>query len=96
MVGVLAGLLYAVVRGVSLWRGLKRAGARFGAESARTVDRSARIQVHLDRASASSARLEEATACLQLSRSRLEVQLQALREARHTVRQLLWFLPGVP
>ena len=49
----------------------------------------------MDRASASSARLGDATARLAASRARLDVQLQAIREARHTMRRLLWFLPGV-
>jgi chromosome segregation ATPase len=96
VVGVVAGLVYAVLRGFSLWRQLKRTGASFSAETARIADASEQIQVHLDRAEASSARLREASERLQLARARLDVQLQALREARHTLRRLLWFMPGVP
>jgi hypothetical protein len=95
VVGVAGGLVYAVLRGFSLWRQLKRTSASLENEAARIEDRSARIQVHLDRASGSSTRLQDASARLQLSKSRLDVQLQALREARYTVRRLLWFLPGV-
>ncbi|MCZ7590535.1 MAG: hypothetical protein M5U27_17100 [Gaiella sp.] len=49
----------------------------------------------MDRASSSRERLGEASTRLAVSRARLEVQLQALREVRHTVQRLLWFLPGV-
>jgi hypothetical protein len=38
--------------------------------------------------------LGEASARLAVSRARLDVQLQAIREARHTMKRLLWFLPG--
>ena len=95
LVGVVAGIAYAVIRGLALWRQIKRTGATFGAETARISDASAQIQEHLDRASASSALLGDATARLAVSRAKLDVQLQALREARQTMRRLLWFLPGV-
>ena len=93
-VGVVAGIVYAVVRGLALWRQIKRTGSSFSAESERIAETSAQMQVHLDSASASGARLAGATARLATSRARLEVQLQAVREARHTMRRLLWFLPG--
>ena len=93
-VGVVAGIVYAVVRGLALWRQIKRTGSSFSAESDRIAETSAQMQVHLDRASASGARLAGATERLATSRARLEVQLQAVREARHTMRRLLWFLPG--
>lgn len=95
LVGVLGGIAYAVLRGLALWRRFKRTGRAFSAESARIADVSVEIQAHLDRASASGARLGDATAQLAASRARLGVQLQAIREARHTMRRLLWFLPGV-
>ena len=93
-VGVVAGIVYAVVLGLALWRLIKRTGSSFSAESDRIAETSAQMQVHLDRASASGARLAGATERLATSRARLEVQLQAVREARHTMRRLLWFLPG--
>jgi hypothetical protein len=95
LVGVLGGIAYAVLRGISMWRQLKRTGGLLSAESTRIADTSAAIEVHLDRASASGALLGDATARLASSRARLDVQLQAIREARHTMRRLLWFLPGV-
>ena len=94
LAGVVVGLIYVVLRGIALWRTLKRTGRAFSAESARIADASAGSQGHLDRASASSSRLAEAAQRLALSRARLELQLQAVREARHTMRRLLWFLPG--
>ena len=39
-------------------------------------------------------RLGEASRRLTVSQARLGVQLQAVREARETVRRLLWFVPG--
>ena len=95
VVAVLGGIAYAVVRGLSLWRQVKRTGGTFGAESARIADATADIQEHLDRASASGASLGDASERLAASRAKLDVQLQALREARQTMRRLLWFLPGV-
>jgi len=95
LAGVLGGIAYAVLRGLALWRRVRRTGSAFSAESARIADVSAEIQTHLDRASASGDRLTDAAARLATSRARLDVQLQAVREARHTMRRLLWFLPGV-
>ena len=94
LVCVVGGLVYAVVRGIALWRRIKRTGRVFSAESARIADVSAGMQVHLDRASASQKRLGEATERLATSRARLDLQLQAVREARYTMKRLLWFLPG--
>lgn len=95
LAGVLGGVAFVTVRGLALWRRLKRTGGSFSAETARIADVSAEIQTHLDRASASGARLADGAARLAASRARLEIQLQAVREARHTMQRLLWFLPGV-
>jgi hypothetical protein len=94
LVGAVVGLVYVVLRGISLWRAIKRTGRSFGTETARIAEVSAGIQAHLDRASASGSSLGEASARLAVSRARLDVQLQAIREARHTMKRLLWFLPG--
>lgn len=94
VVGVVGGLVYAVLSGLALWRQLKRTNGSFGAETARIADSTAGIQVHLDRASASQARLREASIRLGVSRARLDVQIQAMREARYVLRRLLWFMPG--
>jgi hypothetical protein len=95
IVGLLAGVLYAIVRGIALWRQVKGTKRGFDAETARIVDATLQIEAHLARASVSGALLGEASERLAVSRAKLEVQLQALREARHTVRRVLWFLPGV-
>ena len=93
--GIVGGVVYAVLRGLALWRQVKRTNGAIGGEVARIAEAAAGIQVHLDRASASGALLGEAAARLQASRATLDVQLQALREARHTLRRTFWFLPGV-
>ncbi len=49
----------------------------------------------MDRMNGSVVRLGETSRRLSVSRLRLEVQLQAVREARETMRRLLWFIPGV-
>ena len=95
LVGAVGGIAYAVLRGIAMWRLIKRTGRAFSVESQRIAEVSAQIETHMDRANASNARLGDAAARLATSRARLEVQLQAIREARYTVRRLLWFLPGV-
>ena len=95
LIGVVGGIAYAVLRGIAMWRRIKRTGRAFSAESERIAEISAQIETHMDRADASNTRLGDAAARLATSRARLEVQLQAIREARHTMRRLLWFLPGV-
>jgi hypothetical protein len=95
LAGVVGGIAYALVRGISLWRQVKRTGGTLGAETARIADATADIQELLDRASASGTSLGDAAARLAVSRAKLDGQLGAVREARQTMRRLLWFLPGV-
>ena len=95
LVTTIAGLAYAVLRALALWRQLKRTGRSFSDEAAHITDTAAEIQAHLDRASASSAKLGEASRRLAASRAALDVQLGAIREARHAVRRVLWFVPGI-
>ncbi len=91
---VAAGIAWVVLRGLALWRRLKRTSGALGAEAARVTDESTRMEEHLGRRTASVARLGEASRRLTVSQARLGVQLQAVREARETVRRLLWFVPG--
>ena len=91
----LGGLVYAILRAIALWRQLKRTGRSFADETARIADTAAGIQAHLDRASAASGRFTDASRRLATSRAVLGVHLQAVREARHTIRRMLWFVPGV-
>ena len=95
LAGSLGGLVYAVLRGLALWRQLKRTGRSFGDEATRIAEVAGGIQAHLDKASTASGRLSDASQRLAMSRATLDVQLQAIREARHTLRRLLWFVPGV-
>jgi hypothetical protein len=94
LLGVVAGIAYVVIRGLLLWRQVKRTGGAFSAEAERISRVSAEIEVHLERAETSKERLGEAAERLAVSRAKLDVQLQAIREARHAMRRLLWFLPG--
>ena len=83
-VGVVAGILLRGRARPPLWHQIKRTGSSFTAESERIAETSAQMQVHLDRASASGARLAGATERLATSRARLEVQLQGVqRGASH-------------
>lgn len=93
VVAIVAGTVVAVVRGVRLWRAVRQAGTRFGQELDHISASAAEIQGHLDEAEAAGARLREANERLRRSRARLEVELQALREAR-TVLQRVGVLPG--
>ena len=96
LAGLFGGLTYAVLRGIALWRRVKRTGSTFSAEAERISEVSARIEAHLDRASASRRTARRRFgAPRRVSRAKLDVQLEAIREARHTVRRLLWFLPDV-
>ena len=91
---VVAGIAWVVVRGLALWRKVKRTGGTFGAEAARIADQTALMEGHFDRMNSSVAELGAASRRLTASRARLGVQLQAVREARETMRRLLWFIPG--
>ena len=91
---VLGGIAYVVLRGLALWRKVKRTGATFGEQSAHIAAAGDQIQVHTERMNASVARLGETSRRLSTSRRLLDVQLQAVREARETMRRLLWFVPG--
>ena len=91
---VLGGIAYVVLRGLALWRRVKRTGGTFGDATAHIADAGEHVQVHVERMNASVARLGETSRQLTASRQRLDVQLQAVREARETLRRLLWFVPG--
>ena len=94
VVAVLGGIAYAALRGLALWRRVKRTGGTFGDEATRITGGTEQIQVHLDRMNRSVVRLGETGRRLSDSRLQLDVQLQAVREARETLRRLLWFVPG--
>jgi hypothetical protein len=95
LLAVVGGIAFVVVRGLRLWRDMKRASALLGGEVDRISESSRQIEVHLAQADAASARLNAATDRLSTSRSQLEVQLAAVREARAQVRRTFWFVPGL-
>jgi len=90
-----AGIAYAVLRGLHLWRTTKRLGREAAPALERISAASAQIQVQLERQQASQERLQAATAGLQRSRARLQVQIDAVTAARADVRRVFWFLPGM-
>ncbi len=94
-VGVLGGIAYGVLRGLRLWRLFKRTGRTFGTEADRIAVAVSGISDQLDRASASADELSLARERLAASRAVLDVQLDAVREARAAVRRAFWFVPGV-
>jgi len=93
VVAIVAGAVVATVRGVRLWRAAKQASSRFGEELAHIEASAAEIQGHLDAAQTSAEHLSEAAERLRRSRARLEVQLQAVREARTILRRTVDLLP---
>ncbi len=95
LVGIVGGIAFAVIRGLALWRDIKRSSAALGAELAVIGDGSAQIEHHLAAAEASSSRLHASMDRLAVSRARLEIQLAAVHEARAQVRRVFWFVPGI-
>jgi hypothetical protein len=94
VVGIVGGIVIAVVRGLAAWKQVKATSGDITAELDRISQESGQIERHLAAATASQARLAAAGDRLAASRARLQVQLAALGEARRTVDRLLWFLPG--
>ena len=93
VVAIVAGTVVAIVRGVKLWRAMRHASSRFGQELAHIETSAAEIQGHLDAAEAGVEHLSETAERLRRSRARLEVQLQALREARTVLRRTVDSFP---
>ena len=88
LVAIIAATVVVVVRGVRLWRIARTVGSRLSNELDQVAAASNEIQTHIDAADASATRLREASERLNRSRARLEVQLEALREARTLLRRL--------
>ena len=95
VVGLVAGLAFAIVRGLRLWRQVKSTGGAIGREAERISQTAASISDQLDRANASSEELRAATERLARSRAALAVQQAAIQEARLAIRRTFWFVPGV-
>jgi hypothetical protein len=89
------GIAYLVVRALQLWREAKRVGGVIGTEVDRVSAGSERIEDHLANADAAGGRLKEAAGRLAVSRTKLQVQIAAVREARAQLRRVFWFVPGI-
>jgi hypothetical protein len=92
---LVGGIAYAVVRGIQLWRDVKRSSSSFGVEVDRIGEVSLQIDRHIAAAKAATERLQVASGRLATSRARLDVQVAALHEARAQMRRTFWFVPGV-
>ncbi len=90
-----AGIAYAVVRGLRLWRATKRVGREAAPALEHITATTAQIEEQIRRAEVSGEELKSTAARLQRSRARLQVQIDALTAARSEVRRVFWFVPGV-
>ncbi len=90
---VLVATVFAVVRGLGLFRASKATGRRFTAELEKFEERSARTERLLAEADASSHNLQLALERLHVSQARLQVLRDALERSQERVRWLRVFLP---
>jgi hypothetical protein len=90
---VLAATVFAVVRGIGLWRQAKRTGGAFSAELTLFEQRSARAERLLAETDRSSRELGLALERLRMSRARLQVLVDALDRAQRRVHWLRAFVP---
>jgi len=94
VVGIVAGLIVAIVRGLRIWREFKATGGKLG-DRLEEISRAAEeIDTHLSRAADGSERLAGALERLRRSRARLDVQLAAVREARDALERAVPYLGG--
>jgi exonuclease VII small subunit len=82
-----------VVRGVRLWRQLKRTSRAIGAELDTFEARTARTETLLAQVERKSGELEAALERLRISRARLQVLRHALESAQSRMRLLRALLP---
>ena len=88
-----SAIVFATVRGVGLWRQMKRTGAAFSDELSSFDERAARAERLLAEADRSNRDLEAALARLRVSRARLDVLLGSLEGAQRRTRWLRVLLP---
>jgi exonuclease VII small subunit len=93
LVLVIAATAVCVVRGVRLWRQLKRTGRAIRAELSTFEARTARTETLLAQAERRGSELEAALERLRVSRARFQVLRDALESAQARVRWLRAFLP---
>ena len=90
---VVVGTIFAVVRGVGLWRQAKRTGGAIASELSSFEERAARAERNLAEWDRASSDLEAAVERLRISRARLQVLLDALERAQGRTRWLRVFIP---
>jgi cytochrome c-type biogenesis protein CcmH/NrfG len=91
VVGVAA--VFAVMRGIALWRQAKGTGRAFKSELSLFEERSAHAERLLAEAEVSSQEFEAARERLRVSRARLDVLLGSLDAAQRRTRWLRLLLP---
>lgn len=89
----LGGLVFAIVRGVGLWKQAKRSGSAFAEQAAAFEARSARTEQLLAENERANAELQLALERLRVSRARLRVLTQSVEQSKARLRWLRAFLP---
>ena len=95
LVALVAGVAYCVIRGLQLYRDAKRASGTITSEMAQISEVTVNFERQMEKATAATERLQDASGRLALSRARLDVQLASIREARAQLRRTFWFIPGM-
>lgn len=93
LVVVVATLIFVVVRGVGLWRQVKRTAGAFATEMAAFEERAGRTERVLAEAQRSSEELQASLARLRVSRAQLSVLTSEIERAKARTRWLRAFLP---
>jgi hypothetical protein len=93
LAAVAAATLMTTLRGIELFRAVRRLGAAVGDEVASIERRTGEIEGHLTAATRSGDALSTATARLSVSRARLNVLLTALADARAAAGRLTGVVP---
>jgi len=89
----LAAAAFTTVRGVGLYRDVRRVGGAFETELSAFEERTARTEELIARSESSSRELEAALARLRVSQARLQVLRSALESSQDKVRWLRALLP---
>ena len=95
LVALVAGVAYVVLRGLQMWRLVKRTGDAFGRRDRAHLARYGPDRRTPGRGLCSRGPPQGSERRLADARARLDLQLAAVREARADVRRALWFVPGL-
>lgn len=93
LVLALAATVFAVVRGLQLYRQAKRTSRSLSEPLSAFEAKAAEVDRHLDAFEASSRELERARERLRISHARLQVLVDAVRQAQTRTRWIRAFLP---